>query len=197
MQRSEKHNGRQDETNARNYGAIWIASSKAVQGRKQAWLLPQTLGSAGQTLRRIRNWGNEERWRFSMKGHCFELECTNSCCHYARLFGLGGARRFIRKAYSHVRYINICKAAQGACQIHRELWNKKVINILHSSIVNLNVVYMWKSRMWILNRCWFRHITDVKPATGLAPIRVVWVKSMFEFICFQCFCAFFYNKAKN
>lgn len=173
MRCSEKHNGRQDETNACNYGAIWIASFKAVQERKQAWLLlPQTLGSPGQTLRRIRNWGNEERWRFPMKGHCFELECINSCCHYAWLFGLGGARRFIKKAYSHVQYINICEAAQDACQIHRELWNKKVINILYSLIVNLNVVYMWKSRMWILNRCWFRQITDVKPATGLAPIKV-------------------------
>lgn len=56
--------------------------------------------------------------------------------------GPGGAKRFIRKAYSHVRYINICKGAQDACQIHGESWNKKVIKTLDFLIINLNVVYI-------------------------------------------------------
>lgn len=56
--------------------------------------------------------------------------------------GPGGAKRFIRKPYSHVRYINISKGAKDACQIHGELWIKKVIKTLDFLIINLNVVYM-------------------------------------------------------
>ena len=117
------HNSRQDETNACNYWAIWIASFKAGEERKQAWLLLQPLGSSGQTLWQVCNCGNEERWSHSMKGHCFGLKCMNSCCYYAWFFGFAGARRFFSKAYSLAQYINICKVAREACQNHRELWH--------------------------------------------------------------------------
>lgn len=115
------NNSGQDETNACNYWAIWIASFKAGEDGKQAWLLLQTLGSSGQNSGC--NCGNEERWSHSMKGHCFGLKCMNSCCYYTWFFGFAGARRFFSKAYSRVQYINICKVAHEACQNHRELWN--------------------------------------------------------------------------
>lgn len=106
--------GGRDETNARNYWAIWIAGFKAGEERKWALKLLQPLGSSGQTRWQVYNCGNEERWSLSMKGHCFGLKCMNSCCYYARFFGLAGARRFFSKAYSLVQCINICKSsAQG------------------------------------------------------------------------------------